>query len=356
MNSTGQLAVNSEPAEPHFLLELEDSGSPNRWVRAGVLSLVVHLILGPGILYVANQPLPTHNAPPQAENTRRVTPLIAPPVELTQKAPNKAPLSKEFNLESMTPRPAARNFPNPGAAERPAVQKFTPPTPARAAVPSPAIPDAPSLDPQQVRAIPNQIPVLGTTQNDSPPQIRTEEKPKLAFEKPGIDSGSTTGISRVPVPKTTVDEAIRGVARSRGSHGLVVGDDADAALSGGPSARNSPMPGKLGSSMELLSDPLGVDFTSYLIRVLASVRRNWYAVIPESARLGRGGKVVIQFAISKDGNVPKLVIAIPSGADPLDRAAVAAISATNPFPPLPQEFKGSQIRLQFAFQYNVTPR
>jgi TonB family protein len=108
--------------------------------------------------------------------------------------------------------------------------------------------------------------------------------------------------------------------------------------------------------MELLSDPLGVDFTSYLIRVLAAVRRNWYAVIPESAKLGRGGKVVIQFAIAKDGNVPKLVIAIPSGADPLDRAAVAAISATNPFPPLPAEFKGNLIRLQFAFQYNVTPR
>ena len=116
------------------------------------------------------------------------------------------------------------------------------------------------------------------------------------------------------------------------------------------------MPGKLGSSLELLSDPLGVDFTAYLIRVLAAVRRNWYAVIPESAKLGRGGKVVIQFAIARDGNVPKLVIALPSGADPLDRAAVAAISATNPFPPLPVEFKGSQIRLQCAFQYNVVPR
>ncbi|MGH9631099.1 MAG: energy transducer TonB family protein, partial [Bryobacteraceae bacterium] len=100
----------------------------------------------------------------------------------------------------------------------------------------------------------------------------------------------------------------------------------------------------------------GVDFGPYLLRVLTAVRRNWYAVIPASAKLGRGGRVAIQFAISKDGSVPKLVIATPSGAEALDRAAVAGISASNPFPPLPSEFRGNQVRLQLIFRYNVTPR
>jgi TonB family protein len=108
----------------------------------------------------------------------------------------------------------------------------------------------------------------------------------------------------------------------------------------------------MGSSLELLSDPMGADFRPYLLRVLSSVRRNWFAVIPESARLGRRGKVVVQFAISKDGKVPKLIIASPSGADPLDRAAVAGISASNPFPPLPDDFKGNEVRLQLVFVYN----
>jgi TonB family protein len=103
----------------------------------------------------------------------------------------------------------------------------------------------------------------------------------------------------------------------------------------------------------LLSDPQGVDFQPYLIKVLAAVRRNWFAVIPESVRLGRRGTVTIQFSISRQGNVPKLVIASPSGAEPLDRAAVAGISASNPFPPLPSEFRGDQIRLQFTFSYNM---
>jgi outer membrane biosynthesis protein TonB len=47
------------------------------------------------------------------------------------------------------------------------------------------------------------------------------------------------------------------------------------------------------------------------------------------------------------------VIETPSGVEALDRAAVAGISASVPFPPLPSEFKGSEIRLQFAFKYNV---
>jgi TonB family protein len=102
-----------------------------------------------------------------------------------------------------------------------------------------------------------------------------------------------------------------------------------------------------------MSDPMGVDFRPYLIKVLSAVRRNWFAVMPESAKLGRRGRVVIQFAVSRDGSVPKLVIATPSGTDALDRAAVAGVSASNPFPPLPAEFRGDSVRLQFVFLYNL---
>lgn len=344
------------PAEPHFLLEWEGSADPGRWFRLAIASLVIHLFLITGVLYVASRPVPPY-VRSQPGESRKVTRLTMPPVELTQKAPNKAPLSKEFNLESIAPHEAASNRPNPGANDRPAraVQKFTPPAPTRAPVPTPAMPDAPSIDTAQNKA-PSPAPLAGTTDQISPPQIRPEEKPKLAFEKPGVDGGAPQGLSRIQAPKNTVQEAVREAARSHGSHGLILGDDADATSGAGPNPRNSPIPGKLGSSLELLSDPMGVDFWPYLIKVLAAVRRNWFAVIPESARMGRGGRVVIQFAIARDGNVPKLVIAMPSGAEALDRAAVAGISASNPFPPLPADFKGSQIRLQFAFQYSVAPR
>jgi TonB family protein len=87
--------------------------------------------------------------------------------------------------------------------------------------------------------------------------------------------------------------------------------------------------------------------------VLAAVRRNWFAIMPESAKFGSRGRVALQFSIDREGRVPKLVIVNASGIQALDRAAVAGVSASNPFPPLPNEFRGAQIRLQLTFSYNV---
>ena len=129
--------------------------------------------------------------------------------------------------------------------------------------------------------------------------------------------------------------------------------DSDIGSAGGSGITMSPAPASQGNQVQLLSDPMGVDFKPYLIRVLQSVKLHWLAVIPESVKLGRRGQVSIQFSIAHDGNVPKLVIASSSGADPLDRAAVAGISASTPFPPLPTEYKGDRIVLQFNFGYNV---
>ena len=71
----------------------------------------------------------------------------------------------------------------------------------------------------------------------------------------------------------------------------------------------------------ILSDTRGVDFGPYLARIIYIVRRNWLAVIPESARLGEKGRVGVVFEILKDGSVPQLRMVASSGSDPLDRAA-----------------------------------
>jgi TonB family protein len=103
----------------------------------------------------------------------------------------------------------------------------------------------------------------------------------------------------------------------------------------------------------ILSDTRGVDFGPYLARIVAIVRRNWYAVIPESARLGEKGRVVIDFMILKDGSVPKMVLQASSLSDSLDRAAEAGIRLSIPFPPLPEEFTGDHLTLRFMFLYNL---
>jgi TonB family protein len=143
--------------------------------------------------------------------------------------------------------------------------------------------------------------------------------------------------------------------RPPGGGGVTVGDSGDD-LTDLPRLNQTQSNGRMGSNLQLLSDASGFDFKPYLIQVLASVRRNWMAVLPESARMGRRGQVLIQFIIDRHGGVPKLVIATSSGTEAFDRAAVAGVSASNPFPPLPAEFKGDQIRLQLAFSYNAPRR
>ena len=113
--------------------------------------------------------------------------------------------------------------------------------------------------------------------------------------------------------------------------------------------------GYLGGNLEMLTPTEGVDFSNYLARVLASVKRNWYAIMPESARLGDQGRVVLQFRIMKNGVVPEQEPAMvgSSGKDPLDRAAVSSIRASTPFEPLPSAFSGPYIELRFTFLYNI---
>lgn len=188
------------------------------------------------------------------------------------------------------------------------------------------------------------------------PAAPSRKRAVLKLENPPARMPSRTGSAQLgtleltPRPNQIISGAIEQMKRS-GPPKQAVGDG----IGGSNSKVMLPnSPSESGSLVELLSDPRGVDFRPYLTQVLAAVRRNWFAVIPESARLGMSrGRTLIQFSVSRNGSVPKLVIAKSSGAPPLDRAAVAGVSASNPFPPLPQEYLGGDIRLQFTFLYNI---
>ena len=178
-------------------------------------------------------------------------------------------------------------------------------------------------------------------------------------------------IEPVPPPKSQ-PEAGSGLRLEPRSPGRMLEDSMRGAIRGGPStgsgAFGDQLPpnigggagggrGYVGGTVEILTPTEGVDFTNYVARMLASVRRNWYAVIPESARLGERGVVVLDFAVQRDGSVP---LSYPelmrtSGREPLDRAAISAIRASNPFEPLPQAFSGPEVRFRFIFLYNIPP-
>ena len=105
----------------------------------------------------------------------------------------------------------------------------------------------------------------------------------------------------------------------------------------------------------MLTPTEGVDFSNYLAQVVARVKLNWYSIMPESARLGDKGTVVLQFRIMRNGSVPDVEpqLMSSSGKEPLDRAAYSSIRTSSPFEPLPGAFSGDFIELRFIFLYNV---
>jgi TonB family protein len=113
--------------------------------------------------------------------------------------------------------------------------------------------------------------------------------------------------------------------------------------------------GEVYGGVQMLTPTEGVDFNDYLTRVVASVKRNWYSIMPESVYLGEKGRVILQFRIMSNGNVPgaEPQLMSSSGKDPLDRAAYSAIRASSPFEPLPSAFSGPFIELRFIFLYNL---
>lgn len=345
------IGLNESSALAHLMKdESPESVARRRWGFA--LSGLMHAIGVPLLGLVTFQAASYRQAPEIVVPHVVVTPLVAPRLrQLTQKDPNTGNVSPEINLESLLPRPKIEQ--NPGARPQPRQMASLPPMGATMGDRPSERMEAPKIDAPLSPAPQLPAPALGSPVAPAPvepPKVLAPSKPEIRFEKPGVMTGTPRGQSQIPVPNASVSEAIRVASQGRGGGGSqVVEDFSPPSPLGGVSSS----PSRSRGSVELLSDPNGIDFKPYLIQVLAAVKRNWFAVMPESARFGRRGQVRIQFAISRDGGVPKLVIANSSGFEAFDRAAVAGVSASNPFPPLPREFQGSEVRLQFTFSYNV---
>lgn len=335
------------PSALELNLLLEWPAPPSRWRIVLGASLALHALLFATATRIGSLIGPLE--PEQRVIVKRI-PLYLPPDVLTQKAPNRDKVSKHIDLADLLPSEAqqARR-----AAPKPSAKQFELPkpiTPQQTAKNSPRIlAEAPNIALNQTPApLPSGSPIGMIAPNAPPP-------PPAPAPGPFQNLGSEAPPNAHPKlkPSASVQSAIAGLAQDANSRKLVISDDnASEPLPGSPGSL-----GKAGgphTAVELQSDPQGADFKPYLARILAIVRANWRRVIPESARMGTlRGRTVVEFIINRDGSIPKLVTADSSGSEPLDRAAVAGLSMSNPLPPLPNDFKGFQVRLAFSFAYNM---
>jgi protein TonB len=94
----------------------------------------------------------------------------------------------------------------------------------------------------------------------------------------------------------------------------------------------------------------GSRFSYYVQAVQRRVSENWlkYEVDP---RIAQGNRVYLTFDIQRDGSPKNVQIEQSSGVPSLDVSAVRAIQRIDTFGPLPPEYSGNRVSVEFWFDY-----
>jgi len=317
---------------PALLIQLQDDLSRSRQREAFWISVVVHLAI---VILVVN------SGRLEGLMRKRSVILVSPQDLIKEKdltylelPPDEQKLTKrpDTNRISDKDRIATSKAPQLDRKElKKILDSARPGPPGSQAQSQPAAPAPAAQGPQAPQAQPSPQPP--PDQNQVARLQPPAERPTPNFNTGAMSAGSA------------IEQAARAAMSNRGGYG---GDNGDYGLGQGKQG------GEAIGPMDVLSDTMGVDFGPYLARVLHDVRENWYRIIPESARapLMKKGKVSIEFAILKNGQVAGLQIVGTSGDVALDRAAYGGITASKPFPPLPTEFGGQYLALRFHFYYN----
>ncbi len=91
-----------------------------------------------------------------------------------------------------------------------------------------------------------------------------------------------------------------------------------------------------------------VDWGPWLAKLKQKVEANWTA-----AEVGESHLVILAFDVGRDGELLDVRLSKSSGHAPTDNAAIAAIQNAAPFNPLPAEFTGNMVNINFQFEINV---
>jgi outer membrane biosynthesis protein TonB len=279
--------------------------------------------------------------------------IIFPPKFLQRHVPTQAELDmarKQLSFVYMPPegpslpKPPSPKMPiNPKTLNKIAPHRDTPlpPVPTPAPQPEPKdLPDAPKPQFQPPVNPPPSQPVAPAPSAIEPIQPPNPNSKHLDL---GLKPSS---------PGKLLQDQIDNAARQNGGR-VYIPPSSETPRGGGGGVRG---PGMRPGAM-ILSPTDGIDFDGYLRRVVASVQRNWYAIMPESANMGDKGIVYLTFCITPNGAVPVTDpnLERTSGKEPLDNAAMSAIRASSPFEPLPSQYKRPCLELRFAFFYNIIP-
>ena len=211
--------------------------------------------------------------------------------------------------------------------------------------PSPAKPAPPT-------ARPSARPVAAPTPVEKPSSAFTAPVPKAAPVGKTLSTGpiggtsSHTGIAKsggVGGPVTTSGAYAPRPSLSPSSSGS--GQLSRGASPSGSGNVGNPGGGGGAPGIDALREP---DFGPYMRELQRRIKLNW-----DPPKGNESKTVVLLFKIARDGRLLSCRVHRSSGLPSADQAALKAVELTAPFRPLPADFKGQNIDIQFTFDYRV---
>lgn len=288
---------------------------------------------------------------------------------------------EQMPLNKKTPFRSDRNTRTGG--KRDPKKKVSMPSPSRTkksvqqkSAPGPKAPKA-----AQQKKVTKQVQQKNIFKQMTQPKATQEAKPQPPSARPSLKPPSVprptlkpSSPFSIPVPKPT--GATSGKTYSTGPIGGHGTSSSGGSTAGKGSGRYAPVPslaptgGGGGSSGSRLSkgssgygnagNPGGgggapgidsirePDFGPYMRELQRRIKMNW-----DPPKGNESKRVVLLFKIAKDGRLLSVRVYKSSGIPNADKAALNAVELTAPFKPLPANFKGASIDIQFTFDYNV---
>ena len=249
---------------------------------------------------------------------------------------------------------AAPSKPQQTQASSAPAKKSTPAQPQKSA--QPVQKPAPSAQPAQPKVTQQAKPQPPTARPSLKPPMtpKTAPKPSSAFKVP-VPSGGTKSGSYSTGPISSSGTSAKGGGGSYAPAPSLAptggGSSSGTRLAkgggGGAGSGNIGNPGGGGGrpGIDAIREP---DFGPYMRELQRRIKMNW-----EPPKGNESKRVVLLFKIARDGRLISHRVYKSSGLPAADRAAMHAVELTAPFKPLPPEFKGSSIDIEFTFDYNV---
>lgn len=218
----------------------------------------------------------------------------------------------------------------------------------------------PAQKPQQTAAQPTQQPTKqppSAKPSVRPPMTpKVVDKPTSKFTVPVPTGGTQAGkYSTGPVSGSgkVASQAVSSAKASSPSPTLAPtggGSSSGSKLAnsgGGYGSAGNPGPGNPNGApgIDAIREP---DFGPYMRELQRRIKMNW-----DPPKGDQSKRVVLMFKIAKDGRLLSCSVHKSSGLPNADKAAIQAVQLTAPFKPLPPDFKGPNIDIQFTFDYNV---